>query len=437
MSTPSYVAVDPNTLNIPTDNADLQAFLQSVKDTFLAINHNLTLLMANTNNQLGTADQTLQNHDSSITNLDALMVRVMADITRLSTGSTATTTAGGVASKRAPKLAEPAKFDGSDKNRAVSFRVAVSHYLRVSYPSSTVDEQIAFIISCLEGKAHEWLEPYLEQDIVTGTTVPWLHDLDDFWQQFNARWNVSNKTENFRGKFKSLKQTKSVQEYFKDFQTYSQNLGYNDVSLRDFFYDGLSIKVKEILMAQDFDHSDAKVTLQVLADKALKIDQRLEAFQAQNKTPHSSTSHTTTVTKTVTLPSSAAPNGNARDKLSVGEKVYMIGTDGKAKKGTLQAIGRNSKGATVPTVKWNDGSASESSFKQLKKDAHPVTTSSSSSSSSKGPAPMDLDAAGNGKKPVICNNCGGRGHYASNCPSSKSYSGQGLESDDESEKEDL
>jgi hypothetical protein len=299
-----------------------------------------------------------------------------------------------------------------------------------------VDEQIAFIISCLEGKAHEWLEPYLEQDIVSGTAVAWLHDLADFWEQFNARWNVSNKTENFRAKFRALKHTKSVQEYFKDFQMYSQTLGYNDVSLRDFFYDGLSVKIKEMLMAQDFDHGDARVTLQTLAEKALKIDQRLEAFQAQNKnTSHSSTS--TTTTKSVTSPSTAAPTGNARDKLTVGEKVYMIGSDGKAKKGTIQAIGKNSKGAAVPTVKWNDNTSSEASFKSIKKDAHPATTSTTTTSTSTtGPTPMDLDAAGKGKKPVVCHNCGGRGHYANDCPS-KPYSGQGLESENESENEDL
>lgn len=146
-----------------------------------------------------------------------------------------------------------------------------------------VDEQITFIISCLEGKAHEWLEPYLEQDIVSGTPVARLHNLNNFGDQFHARWNVSNKTENFRAKFRALKHTKSVQEYFKDFQMYSQNLGYNDVSLRDFFYDGLLVKIKEMLMAQDFDHSHATVTLQALAEKALKIDQCLEAFQAKKK----------------------------------------------------------------------------------------------------------------------------------------------------------
>src|SRR6202022_864035 len=110
--------------------------------------------------------------------------------TGTSTASTSAAVAPG-GSKRAPKPSEPAKFDGSDKNRAVSFWVAVSHYLRVSYPSSMVDEQITFIISCLEGKAHEWLERYLEQDVVSGSPLPWLPNLIDFWEQFNRPGNVA------------------------------------------------------------------------------------------------------------------------------------------------------------------------------------------------------------------------------------------------------
>src|SRR5881394_3399672 len=176
------------------------------------------------------------------------------------------------------------------------------------------------------------------------------------------------KTENFRAKFKALRQTKSVQEYYKDFQTYSQNLGYNDVSLRDFFYDGLTVKIKEIMMTQDFDHSSATVTLQSLADHALKIDQRLEAFQAQNKGSSSHASGSSSGTKSGASTSTAAPTGSAREKLSVGEKVYMLGSDGKARKGTISAIKKNEKGLNVPTVKWNDGKAEEAQFKALKKD---------------------------------------------------------------------
>jgi hypothetical protein len=139
-------------------------------------------------------------------------------------------------------------------------------------------------------------------------------------------------TEDYRVKFRALKQgTKSVQEYYKDFQMYSQSLGYNGTALRDFFYDGLSVKIKEMLMAQDFDHSDTSVMLEVLAAKTLKIDQQLSEFTAMNKGSSSSTSGT----KSSAAPSTAA-QGGPRDKLSVGDTVYMIGTDGRAKKGTIK-----------------------------------------------------------------------------------------------------
>jgi hypothetical protein len=378
---------------------------------------------------LATANTTLSNHDQSLTNLDTLMVRALASVP-------STTAVAASTRPRTVKLAEPSKFDGSDKNKAISFRVAVAHYLHISFPQATVDEQIAYIISCLDGKAHEWLEPYLEQDIVQGNIVPWLHDLTGFWTQFNARWNVSNKTENFRVKLKSLKQTKSVQEFFKDFQMYSQNLGYNDISLRDHFYDGLSVKIKEFLMAQGFDHADPNVSLQNLADKALQIDQRLEAFQAQNKTSSSSSStqQHTSGPKSTSSPSAASPTGTARGKMSVGEKVYLQGPDGKARKGEITSIVRNTQGQSIPTVKWNDGKTEAASFREIKRDGHPVATVTTSAT---GPTPMDIDAAGKGKKPIVCNNCGGKGHYANACPS-RPFSGQGAEIlESESENEDI
>jgi hypothetical protein len=110
-------------------------------------------------------------------------------------------------------------------------------------------------------------------------------------------------------------------------------LGYNGTALRDFFYDGLSVKIKEMLMAQDFDHSDTSVTLEVLAAKTLKINQRLSEFAAMNKGSSGSTSGTKSGTT-----SSTAAQGGPRDKLSVGDAVYMIGTDGKAKKGPIKKL---------------------------------------------------------------------------------------------------
>ncbi|KAF8756912.1 hypothetical protein RHS01_03679 [Rhizoctonia solani] len=207
----TYVHANPNALSVPTNIQEIPAWAQEIKNLLLAMNQNL----------LGTAAAS----GSSI-----------------------------ALATKAPKLATPDKFDGSDKNKAISFRWMSK----------------CFIISCLDGKAHEWLEPYLEEDVVKGNPVSWLHNLDAFWLQFNARWNVQNRTENFRAKLRTLKQTKGVQDYYKDFQTYSQGLGYNDPSLRDMFYDGLSHKIKETLMVQDYDHADASVTLATLAEKALR-----------------------------------------------------------------------------------------------------------------------------------------------------------------------
>ncbi|KAF8754614.1 hypothetical protein RHS01_05832 [Rhizoctonia solani] len=290
-------------------------------------------------------------HDSSITNLDALIVKLGADIAKI--GTAAASGSSFASATKAPKLATPDKFDG------------------ISYPGSTVDEQIAFVISCLDGKAHEWLEPYLEEDIVKGKPVSWLHNLDAFWLQFNARWNVQNRTENFCAKLHTLKQTKGVQDYYKDFQTYSQGLGNSHGS--------------------DYDHADASVTLATLAEKALKVDQHLEQFAAQHKGSSSSSNQSGSKSSTST---SAAAQGAPRDKLSVGEQVYAI-VDGKAKKGVLQKVGQNAKGIAVPIVKWNDGTTMDVTFKTLKKDNHPVTatstpapkaSSSSSSSCNSGPS---------------------------------------------------
>ncbi|QRW27803.1 Transposon Tf2-7 polyprotein [Rhizoctonia solani] len=419
-----FVTVDPDSVSIaPSLPAEVSQTLTALKTLIMAVNHNLQVAIGQIHNN--TADLATANNSFKTMMVASPRWKGKSKPWRI-------LSLLWLVPSRRPKLNLPEKFDGSNKDKAVSFRVAVSHYLRVSYPQASVEEQIAFIISCLEGKAHEWLEPYLEEDVVNNHPVAWLHSINGFWLQFNARWNVQNKTENYRAKFKTLKQTKSVQDYYKDFQTYSQNLGYNDISLRDFFYDGLSLKIKEMLMAQDYDHNASNVSLENLADKALKIDPRLEQFQAQHK------GQTKLLFQKGTTSSTGALGNVTRDKLTVGDKVYMIGPDGKARKGTISKIGKNAKGMSIPTVKWNDGTVVESSFKSLKKDSHPVDPSPvQPKSSNSGPSPMDLDSAGKGKKPIVCSTCGGKGHYASQCPSN-TYSGYEAHlSENESENGDL
>ena len=187
-------------------------------------------------------------------------------------------------------------------------------------------------------------------------------------------------------------------------------------------------------MVQNYEHTESTVSLEDLANKALATDERLCQFQEQNK--GASTSSNQGSKKETQL--STASSGASRGKMSVGEKVYQIGTDGKAKKGTIQKIGKNAKGLSIPTIKWDDGTTEDTTFKSIKKDEYPSTPVATSKPKASGPAPMDLDSAqGKGKKPVVCSNCGSRGHYSNQCPT-KPYSGQEAQiSEGDSENEDL
>ncbi|KDN33947.1 hypothetical protein RSAG8_12958, partial [Rhizoctonia solani AG-8 WAC10335] len=446
-STSPFIPVDLSLITIPQPSSDSTVVVQclnELKDAIVSINHNLALAIDGIKNNKSEIDR--DQHD--VTLLNTANTNILVDLTTFQgalngvittvtalggTGGAGTSTgAAASAAPRKPKLQEPAKFDGTDKNKAVTFRVAVTYYLHITYPLASVDEQIAYIQSCLEGKASEWLDPYQEQDVVLGSPVAWLHNVTDFWTEFNSRWNVQNKKENNRGKLRQLTQTKSVQEYHKDFQTYSQGLGYNDISLRDMFYDGLAIKIKEIMVLQDYDHT--MVTFAELAARAMLIESRLDAFKAQNKTASTSKSEGK---------SSTASSGSPGTKLTVGDDVYMM-KDNKVVKGKITKMGKNSKGKSTPTVKWDDSTTSDVKFKALKKDNYPSSTSpnpvppSKPSSSSQGPGPMDLDSA-EASKSNKCFNCRGRGHIAAKCPSKKGLSGAAISEagSSDSENEDV
>jgi hypothetical protein len=331
------------------------------------------------------------------------------------------------------KLAKPDKFDGSDRNKAVNFRIACTHYLKIVHQGASEEERVAFIISYLEGVAHEWLQPYLEEDLFGNNPgqVTWLHNSTLFWDEFNKRWGVINRTENYRLKLRNLTQKKSVQDYLKDFQTYSAALAYGDEALRDMFYDGLKREIKDMMLSQNFDPTGNNTTFQNVSDKALEIDARLMAYNRETTGQKS-----TTKKETETLRS----QGN-REKFSVGDHVYMMGTDGKAKKGKISAINKNAKGVTMPTVIW-DGTTGgvQLPFRSISKDSRPNNDFKPSKKDNKGPAPMDLDNAGKGKGKIICNRCGGKGHIAKECPSTP-MSGHEINSDegsddDESVKDD-
>jgi hypothetical protein len=134
-----------------------------------------------------------------------------------------------------------------------------------------------FIISYLEGLAHIWLKLYVEQDLEPATLVAWLHNITQFWTKFNHCFGKVNKVDQYCTKLRKLSQTKNVQDYLCEFQTYSAPLWYNTPVLCDMFYDGLKDTIKDAMGAQNFDPHTSALT--ELTDCALLINVCLEAYK--------------------------------------------------------------------------------------------------------------------------------------------------------------
>ncbi|QRV84273.1 Retrotransposon gag protein [Ceratobasidium sp. AG-Ba] len=178
------------------------------------------------------------------------------------------------------KLAKPDKFDGK-KDKSTTFKVAITQYLRATYPGTSDDDKIAFIISYLDGKASEWIEPHMEHDILR-QAVPWLHDVNLFWTEFEKRFGEIDRATKALKKLKSLKQKSSVQDYVTEFQSLAAYVNYDDLALRDMFYEGLKDEIKMAMLSQLFDVKDNSTTGQMVVDRALLIDQHLEQFSGRS-----------------------------------------------------------------------------------------------------------------------------------------------------------
>ncbi|KAJ1308156.1 hypothetical protein OPQ81_003872 [Rhizoctonia solani] len=120
----TWLHANPNTLTIPTDAAGVITALNDIKNLLLAMNHNLGQVIG----VAGTLQTSGDNHDAIIAQLEGAVLKLTSDNGTIQTGLTPGSSSSG---GKAPKLATPDKFDGSDKNKAVSFRIAVSHYLQV------------------------------------------------------------------------------------------------------------------------------------------------------------------------------------------------------------------------------------------------------------------------------------------------------------------
>ncbi|QRW10095.1 Transposon Tf2-12 polyprotein [Ceratobasidium sp. AG-Ba] len=174
------------------------------------------------------------------------------------------------------KLAKPDKFNGK-KDKSTTFKVAITQYLHATYPGISDDDKIAFIISYLDGKALEWIEPHMEHDILR-QAVPWLHDVNLFWTEFEKCFGEIDRATKALKKLKSLKQKSPVQDYVTEFQSLAAYVNYDNLALRNMFYEGLKDEIKMAMLLQLFDVKDNATMGQMVVNRALLIDQHLEQF---------------------------------------------------------------------------------------------------------------------------------------------------------------
>jgi hypothetical protein len=237
------------------------------------------------------------------------------------------------------KFPKPNKYSGK-KEEALTFIMACNSYLESKGTGVADEEQINWVCQYLEGTALEWIQPYRERFFLKKESVPFLENVQAFWAEFSKHFVDANCDEKYRLKWNSLKQTKSVQEYIKDFQQYLVVLNYSDSILRNKFYNGLKKEIKDMMLSTMFNWQNS--TAQQVYDKAKEIDNHLEAYKSttplHSPTHSSSTSSSTARANTSTTSSNSSPSPCTR--LSIGDPVYMIDpTTRRAKKGVIESIG--------------------------------------------------------------------------------------------------
>ncbi|KAF8756182.1 Retrotransposon gag protein [Rhizoctonia solani] len=316
------------------------------------------------------------------------------------------------------KFAKPNKFNGK-KEDALNFIIACQAYIRAKGANRSHEEKILWVTSYFEGAAKDWVRPYKERKVFRGEAVPLLEDVDTFWAEFTKHYVDTNRDEKYRQKWNNLRQKGLVQEYTREFQQYSVSLGYSDETLRNKYYDGLKNEIKDIMLSTMFQWRRA--TAQQVYDKAEEIANHIESTRLSHPSVPSSTTRVPSNSTSQSTPISSP----TRTRLNVGDNVYMIDpTTRRAKKGAITSIVRTTSG-NMPNVRWNGESKDTMiPFPSLKKDKRPAAAAPVKpiiaptpvlASSSKGPGPMDLD--GRGFANLTCHVCGGKGHFARNCPS--------------------
>ena len=140
-------------------------------------------------------------------------------------------------------------------------------------------EKINLAVSCLRGKAYEWVEPYLNKD----PPPEWLLNFDRFSAEFIRRFSKPGRSHNVSANLNSLKQTGSVADYATAFLQEATPLGWPDAPLKD-YYRGLKSAVRS-----EFSKVLAPVDLESYIQMAINIDNHLQEQDLEEPRPQTRT----------------------------------------------------------------------------------------------------------------------------------------------------
>jgi hypothetical protein len=182
-------------------------------------------------------------------------------------------------------IEKPTKFKGKKDNiqknaeDACCFLAAYKAYACLQLALNMVDAQgvitrkgsqwIGLFLSYMEGEAGNWATPY-RKEMENGTT-PFSGRWDDAVKVFQQRFLVISVKELACTQLRKICQGKgTAAQYCSHFEQYKNKCGYNDGTLRKFYYAGLSKPFKQCLTNSTADTTDLPQLKSVVTQLNLK-----------------------------------------------------------------------------------------------------------------------------------------------------------------------
>lgn len=187
-------------------------------------------------------------------------------------------------SKRSEKIGlVPSKFKG-EKSDARRFLTALRSYLQSNEDTyDTEEKKLGLCFSLMEGKAGQWIEPYMEETMDKSDSDTEDNDndnflmtlLDTFLERFKDMWFSHDEVSDAQIKMEKLYQgTGNVADYMSAFSLLTGPTGYNTTYLRERYRKGLTQEIRQTIGGWDRDMS----TYTKIRDAAFKAESQKEEF---------------------------------------------------------------------------------------------------------------------------------------------------------------